>query len=134
MSLQTVVQNRGALVGPTLMSAFKDGGRIDELTLTGMNHGKDDMGVTLRARLSASLKPVDAVFTLRASIPDARDGGGGHSPGEASRFRKAGPMACSVDDTATRPDQGHILAVRPGHDRMEANEAQNKESSSFTER
>ncbi|MBC8719956.1 hypothetical protein [Ochrobactrum sp. Marseille-Q0166] len=43
-------------------------------------------------------------------------------------------MACSVDDTATRPDQDHILAIRPGHARMEANEAQNKESSSFTER
>ncbi|WP_407975888.1 hypothetical protein ACJKIH_11970 [Brucella pseudogrignonensis] len=43
-------------------------------------------------------------------------------------------MACSVDDTATRPDQDHILAIRPGHARIGANEAQNKESSSFTER
>jgi len=42
-----------------------------------------DMGVALRAGLSASLKPARAVFTLRASIPNARDGGGEHSPGEA---------------------------------------------------
>ena len=38
------------------------------------------MGVALRAGLSASLKPAKAVFTLRASIPNARDGGGGIRP------------------------------------------------------
>ncbi|WP_340584135.1 hypothetical protein [Brucella pseudintermedia] len=41
-----------------------------------------DVGVALRAGPAASLKPARAVFTLRASIPNARDGGGGHSPGE----------------------------------------------------
>lgn len=41
------------------------------------------MGAALRAGLSASLKPARAVFTLRASIPNAGDGGGEHSPGEA---------------------------------------------------
>ncbi|KAJ32809.1 hypothetical protein BW45_17710 [Agrobacterium tumefaciens] len=53
---------------------------------------------------------------------------------EKPRFHKAEPMACSVDDTATQPDQGQFIAVRPGHARMEATEEQNKESSSFTER
>jgi len=50
------------------------------------------MGVALRVGLSVSLKPAKAVFTLRASIPNARDGGGGHSPGEAplSRGRAGG--------------------------------------------
>jgi len=53
---------------------------------------------------------------------------------EKPRFRKAGPMACSVDDTATQPDPGQFLAVPLGHARIETTGEQNKESSSFTER
>ncbi len=53
---------------------------------------------------------------------------------EEPHFHEVGPMACSVDDTATQPDQGQFLAVRHGHARIKATGEQNKESSSFTER
>ncbi|MVA58476.1 hypothetical protein [Agrobacterium vitis] len=63
--------------------------------------GRNDMGVALRAGLSAALKPAEAVFTLRAFIPDARrDGGGGHFS-RSLRSHETRLMACSVYGTAT---------------------------------
>ncbi|MND38607.1 hypothetical protein D3C80_293140 [compost metagenome] len=53
---------------------------------------------------------------------------------EKPRFRKAEPVACSVDGAATHPDQGQFLVARPGHARIEPAGEQNKELSSFTER
>lgn len=63
-SLQTVAQKRGALVGPTLISAFKDGGRRDELTLTGTNHPP---GIATRTFQGCFIKAT-AVMTANRKI------------------------------------------------------------------
>ncbi|WP_266064515.1 hypothetical protein [Brucella intermedia] len=53
---------------------------------------------------------------------------------EKPRFHEAGRVACSIQGTATQPDQHQSLVVRLDKARIEPTGEQNKESSSFTER
>lgn len=89
-----------------------------------------DLGVSLRAGLSACADaPLRGSSPIRASIPDAGDGGGDISPGQADAFTKRDRWPAVAGDTTAGTGRQHHIHPHSHLDRarMEAIEQQDSD-------